>query len=104
MKREIIVVRGFWFTLGFMIIIIGILMNNFVIAQNGGRMPVKDFTGENKYVIFSLHQSLDSDTKYPYLSDIIWTFSIGDIIMFLGIIPMIKGIIEFNKQKAEDLK
>jgi hypothetical protein len=63
----------------------GVRMNQFVIAQNQGKMPVINWDGRATNVL-ALYQNATSETKYVYLSDRQNWFglSIGDLIMYVG--------------------
>jgi uncharacterized membrane protein len=88
-----------WMLIGFFVILLGILLNNFVVAQNGGMMPTKDFVAQNgntPNAVFALHSSITDQTRWYYLTDIIsigpLRVSIADIVQWLGLIPLIIGL------------
>lgn len=71
------------------LVVIGTLLNNFVIAQNGGKMPVfatlSKLTGYYSEAAFgsadSIHVIGSDATKFKFLTDI---FDVGTSIMSLG--------------------
>lgn len=83
--------------LGFVIVMLGVMCNDFVMAQNDGRMPVKNWDGVQGVDPTDLHSLLTKNTNYPYLADIInigiGVFSIGDLITFSGVIVFYIGLI-----------
>lgn len=94
----------YWIFLSLIFILVGTASNDFVIAHNNGKMPVKDFVGENKYIITALHQPLTEETNYPYLSDIFFGFSIGDILRLIGIIPFFIVANKYKNYKTKEVE
>ena len=75
--------------LGVLIITTGVRMNDFVSAQNGGKMPVLNWDGTWNDV-FASYQNVTSNTKFIFLVDRYtrYNFSLGDFIIVLGVIPL----------------
>lgn len=71
------------------IIILGGFLNIFCVVSNGFKMPVKDLKKAKE-----MHKPLVKNTRFPYLADIFlvninrnnYAFSIGDILLGLGLI------------------
>lgn len=81
--------------LSFLVLLIGIISNNLVVAKNNCMMPVKDFDGiQNKFPSLFQHTYLTDKTKYPYLSDIFFGASIGDFFLLSGILLMWWGVVK----------
>ena len=95
---------------GFTLILIGVFLNFFVMALNGGRMPVSEqaasildpsYFDALKDSLYAKHQALTGSTKLGFLGDIIpltkpyprtQVISIGDIIMNIGIFLFIQAL------------
>ncbi|XJZ27009.1 DUF5317 domain-containing protein [Bacillota bacterium Lsc_1132] len=95
---------------GFMLILIGVFLNFFVMVLNGGRMPVSEqaasvldpgYFEALKGSLYAKHQVLTESTKLGFLGDIIpltkpyprtQVISIGDIIMNIGIFLFIQAL------------
>lgn len=93
---------------GFKYIILGLLLNCFVIALNGGRMPVLfkqsmleniDVTGLSGIESRVIHYFMDSNTLFAFLGDVIAMpkpfptnnlISVGDIMIFVGLFIFIQ--------------
>ncbi|MHB1485801.1 MAG: DUF5317 family protein [Saccharofermentanales bacterium] len=95
----------------------GTLLNNFVMSQNGGKMPVfptlSYITGYIRPEAFdsvvSIHALGDANTKWRFLSDIIdvgWSvLSIGDVfIRILAFLVVYQTILTLNSKKNVILK
>lgn len=100
--------------LGSFLIIIGTILNRFVISQNGGKMPVfaslSKITGyyNNTAILTAdnLHIIGDNATKYKFLTDFIdigcSILSIGDIFIHSFIFIIIYNVIKEINKSAED--
>jgi hypothetical protein len=102
---------------GFIIILIGVFLNFFVMAINGGRMPVSidaasvlepGYVEALKQSLYAKHQMLTSSTNLGFLGDIIplsdpyprtQIISIGDVIMNIGIFVFIQYLMLNPQQK-----
>ncbi|QNB45817.1 hypothetical protein BR63_05520 [Thermanaerosceptrum fracticalcis] len=102
--------------------LIGLFLNFLVMAANGGRMPVSQWaaviSGQSDYLpellsdISARHVIIGSATKLVLLADIIplpppypfpRVLSIGDVILFAGIIRIIiKGMLERKSAATAD--
>jgi hypothetical protein len=100
--------------LGSFLIIIGTILNRFVISQNGGKMPVfaslSKITGyySNTAILSAdnLHIIGNNATKYKFLTDFIdigcSILSIGDIFIHSFIFIIIYNVIKEINKSAED--
>lgn len=90
LQRKIINLQIF-FSIILAFIIIGAVMNFLVITNNGGRMPVLDSFKYVSETHFSYQDN--SEIEFPQFSDKLALgriiFSIGDLIMFLGLFFLI---------------
>lgn len=92
------------------IIMIGILCNFSVMVSNLGKMPVKSIYNFSDERHFSFQDN--SQIKYPFFADKIecfgWIASIGDFIMFFGLVAYFvllgKFILKRRKLKKETFK
>ncbi|WP_180954501.1 DUF5317 domain-containing protein [Bacillus sp. V5-8f] len=100
---------------GFMVILLGVLLNFIVISINGGRMPVSmeaakildPFYIETlKNGVYAKHTLLTEHTRLGFLGDIIpitnpypkdQVVSIGDIVMNIGIFLFIQSLMVIHK-------
>lgn len=98
-------------------VVVGTLMNNFVMSQNGGKMPVfptlSYITGYIRPEAFdsvvSIHSLGDAQTKWRFLSDIIdvgWSvLSIGDVLIrVLAFLVVYQTIFILNTKKNDIIK
>lgn len=65
---------------------VGVLLNTIALLANGGRMPVAQFT-EKAVEISRWWQPVTEHTRLLSLCDVIYGFSIGDLLI-LGAIPL----------------
>lgn len=112
-----IIIHKEYFTgiLGSVFVFIGTLLNNFVIAQNGGKMPVyPNFSYITGYAspeaitgIKGIHILGSAQTKFWFLSDIIdigWSvLSIGDIFIRLFAFTIIFSTIKTLNRSTKKL-
>ena len=97
-------------------VVIGTLLNKFVIAQNGGKMPVfPSFSYITGYVtpemfgsVDSLHVLGNAETKYAFLTDYIdygySILSIGDVFIHLFVCVMLYSMIKAVNNQYGKLK
>lgn len=101
--------------LGALFIVLGTIMNKFVIGQNGGKMPVfatlSKLTGYYSETMIStadtIHIAGDASTKYRLLTDYIdlgyTILSIGDILIYsFAFIILYYVVKEVNTRQAND--
>lgn len=112
-----------WSIPAFRIIFIGVLLNFLVIMANGGQMPVSGDLMLNIGLIDNMHNIRDgkiithvlinNGTAFRYLGDIFGfpkpyprpkVFSIGDVIMALGIFIYIQDIMIKKLKKAKTVQ
>lgn len=89
-----------------LLIVLGHSLNSIVMVFNNGKMPVKMLECIKTYQFDNRHFFIDENTKFYYLSDIIHfpnlyniehnIFSVGDIILFLGMTIFIFNIFSRN--------
>ena len=73
--------------LGVFLMLVGGWINTFVIANNGGKMPVNNWNGIDNNPL-ALYQNATNQTKYTFFIDRQewFGFSISDFVIYLGFI------------------
>ncbi len=106
---------------GFKYIILGLLLNAFVITVNGGRMPVLIRNGIIKNISTgnfietqtrTIHSLINNNTLFAFLGDVITIpkpfpetviISVGDVMIFIGLFVLIhKTMMREDKVSAEE--
>ena len=64
---------------GYLVMLAGLLANGTVVLANGGYMPTKGLRRKTLR-----HCPLTRRSQMPWLADVIWDFSIGDILLVVG--------------------
>ena len=112
-----------WGTIAFRIVFTGIFLNFLVIMLNGGQMPVSGEAMQGIGLMDNMlavrdgkiitHTLIDSQTVFKYLGDIFVlgkpyprpkVFSIGDVIMALGIFIYIQDIMTRKLKKEKNVQ
>lgn len=107
---------------GFVLILLGVLLNFIAIAANGGRMPVSleaaailqdpVFLEALKNELYAKHIALSEATRFGFLGDIIpltdpyprtQVISIGDVIMNIGIFFFIQHLMTSQKSEVASI-
>ncbi|TMU83468.1 hypothetical protein FGG79_19875 [Bacillus sp. BHET2] len=101
----------------FIVIFTGVLLNFFVMAINGGRMPVSmdaaavidpQYLEATKNALYAKHTLVTESTKLAYLGDIIplsapypreQAIRIGDVVMNIGVFLFIQSVMVKKKDK-----
>lgn len=102
-QQEILTSR-FWKleTYSFILLLLGAIMNFYVILSNDNRMPVYDYyPNDPNYVGFSDK----SEVRHAWLGDIFYIhfaiFSLGDLIAFTGVCLIIYNTFSYYKRKRK---